>query len=1165
MTDFVHLHVHTEYSLLDGACRIERAVERAKELGQRALAITDHGVMYGVVDFYNAAKAAGIKPVIGCELYVSPRGHADRVYELDSDAYHLVALCQNEEGYKNLIKLCSLGFTEGFYIKPRVDMDQLRAHSGGLIVLSACLAGEVQRHLANGNYEGAKEAALRYDGIFGRDNFYLELQDHGIEEQRLVNAGLIRLSRETGIPLVATNDAHYIGRGDARMHDVLLCIQTGKTLEDEGRMRFSGDQFYLKSGDEMAELFPEAPEALANTVRIAERCNYDFTFGEYHLPHFELPEGETDAFAYLKKLCLKGFEERYADPPADYRQRLDYELDMIAKMGFVDYFLIVYDFIAYAKGKGIAVGPGRGSGAGSIAAYCLRITDVDPMHYSLYFERFLNPERVSMPDFDIDFCPNRRQEVIDYVIDKYGADHVAQIITFGTMAARAAVRDVGRVLGRTYAEVDLVAKLIPQRPKMTLDKALEEEPRLREYYEQDPSVRELIDLARELEGMPRNASTHAAGVVIASAPVDDFVPLARGDQGTVTQFGMVTLEALGLLKMDFLGLRNLTIIDDAVKMINRDGQKIDFQHLDYEDPGVFDMLCRGQTLGVFQMESAGMTNVTVSIKPHSVEDICAVVALFRPGPMQSIPLYTERKNNPEKIRYKHPMLKNILSVTYGCIVYQEQVMEIFRVLAGYSLGRADTVRRAMSKKKFDVLSSERDNFVRGNEAAGIPGCAARGIDERTANDIFDEMLDFANYAFNKAHSMCYAVLAYQTAYLKYHYPREYMAALLTSVLGQSSKISEYTAQCREMGIRLLPPDINESYADFTVSGEGLRFGIGAVKNVGVGVIERLVEERESGGRFAGLEDFCRRMAKYDINKRVLESLIKCGAFDSLGARRAQLMRVYERVLDSAANEKKKNLSGQIDLFSALGGDSAEESVVLPDVPEYSRRELLQMEKEATGLYLSGHPMEDMRGLAERAGAVPASALMQGEDEPAAVRDGEFVTLAGVLGAVTVKLSRNQNRMATAVLEDLSGTVDLLAFSGVLTRCGASMQNDEAVIVYGRVSSREDEAPKVICEEILPLTEQNAARHAATHRFGREKRERSVQPQKTLYLRMETEDDPRREAALELLRMHPGADRVILYYETSRKKAAWNRGVGVCAELVDGLEKLLTKENVVVKQ
>ncbi len=1172
MTPFVHLHLHTEYSLLDGACRLGPLMERVKELGQTAVAITDHGVMYGCVDFYKAAKKAGIKPIIGCEVYVAPRTRFDKVYELDYDPWHLVLLCKNEIGYRNLIKLCSAGFTEGFYNKPRIDWELLRDHAEGLICLSACLAGEVQNLLMQGNYDGAKAVALRYDALFGRDNYYLELQDHGIPEQQQVNAGLIALHKETGIPLVATNDAHYLRREDNEMHDVLLCIQTGKTLEDENRMRFSGTEFYVKSGDEMLALFPEVPEAMANTVKIADMCNYDFVFGKYHLPAFQLPEGETDALAYMEKLCDRGFARRYPDGPREYRDRLRYELDMIARMGFVEYFLIVADFVNYAKSRGIPVGPGRGSGAGSMAAYCMNITDVDPMGYSLFFERFINPERVSMPDFDIDFCPRRRQEVIDYVTQKYGQDHVAQIVTFGTMAARAVVRDVGRVMDMPYAEVDMVAKAVPQELKMTLDKALQVSPELKRYYEDDPRIKNLLDMARKIEGMPRNCSTHAAGVIIAAAPVDEYVPLSKGDQGTVCQYVMTTLEELGLLKMDFLGLRNLTIIDDALKILASEGITIDWQHLDYHDKAVFDMLGRGQTSGVFQMESSGMTDVAVRLKPRSVEDITAIVALFRPGPMQYIDTYIRARHDPKSVKYAHPLLEQVLSVTYGCIVYQEQVMEIFRLLAGYSLGKADMVRRAMSKKKFDVLEAERQNFVFGNEKENICGCKANGVPEDVANHVFDEMLEFANYAFNKAHAVCYAVVAYQTAWLKYHYPKEYMAALLTSVLGQNSKVAEYIDQAKDLGVTVLPPDINESMADFAVAGDNIRFGLASVKNVGVGLIEKLVQDRAEKGPFRDFHDFCARMSGYDLNKRVLENLIRCGAFDSMGMFRSQLLAIYDSVLDSESNAQKRNLEGQIDLFAEFAQEKLP-AVRLPDIREFSRRELLNMERETCGLYLSGHPMEELKPLALEAHAVPIGRLIQcveeGSDEM--LRDGEYITLAGMVMTLKVKLTKKQSQMAYVTLEDTTGSLELLVFEKALVAAGPYLQPDQAVLVHGRISAREEEEPKLMVDEVVPLNEIAVQQYKENHRrrtgFANRSRQQPATPKpaapendgRTLWLKVSCLQDARCQLMQDTLNACPGSQKVILYVLRDKQRLVWQKGADI-QEVYDRLEPIIGKEN-----
>lgn len=1142
---FAHLHVHTEYSLLDGACRIDRLCQHVKNLGQNAIAITDHGVMYGVINFYRAAKKAGIKPIIGCELYVAARTRFDQVYELDYNSYHLTCLCKNETGYHNLAKLCSRGFTEGFYQHPRVDFELLKQYSEGLVVLSGCLAGEVSQLLLRGSYEEAKACALKYDALFGRGNYFLEIQDHGIEEQQKINPMLIRLSKETGIPLVATNDCHYIAREDCKMHDVLLCIQTGSSLDEENRMRFSSENFYIKSEEEMASLFPYAPEALENSQKIADMCNMEFTFGKYHLPNFDVPDGMAHD-EYLRKLCYEGLAKRYPNDDGTCAKQLDYELSMINKMGFTDYFLIVSDFIAYAKSKGIPVGPGRGSGAGSIAAYCLRITDVEPLHYSLIFERFLNPERVSMPDFDIDFCPIRRSEVIQYVKDKYGDDHVAQIITFGTMAARSSIRDVGRVMGVPYAEVDAIAKMIPKGPKVTLESALKEAPDFKNAYDTDPKAREIIDMALAIEGMPRNCSTHAAGVIIASKAVDEFVPLSKGDQGVVAQFEMTTLEELGLLKMDFLGLRNLTVIDDAVKLINKNGGNVDIDNLDYNDEATFNMLSKGHTMGVFQMESGGMTQVAVRLHPQSVEDITAIIALYRPGPMQSIPTYISQRHNPEKITYRHPYLKEILSVTYGCIVYQEQVMEIFRRLAGYSLARADLVRRAMSKKKFDVLESERHNFIYGNPDEKIHGCVSVGMSEKDAGDLFNEMLDFANYAFNKAHAVCYAIVAYRTAYLKCHYPAEYMAALLTSVLDSTDKVSAYIAQAKEMGLTILPPDINRSFADFTVQDGNIRFGLGSVKNVGVGFIDKLVYERENGGDFKDFDDFCTRMSRYDLNRRALEGLICCGAFDGMGIYRSQLMQIYNSVLDSAADEKRRNVEGQVSLFD--DAETFDDSTALPNVPEYPKSELLAMEKMTTGLYLSGHPMEEMRAFAKRIDAVSISAITlanspESEDEDTEYADGCYTTVAGVLASFKTKYTKNGKLMGMGAVEDVTGSIEFLVFENTLQSGGAVFKEGMAVAIYGRISSREDEAVKLICEIIRPLDEDNSfdfpslrATNMSLQAY-RDSKKSGAAPlprNRSLYIRLKSQSDERRADLLKLLQLYPGHSSVCLFYSDTRK-------------------------------
>ncbi|MGE4277171.1 MAG: DNA polymerase III subunit alpha, partial [Lawsonibacter sp.] len=920
---FVHLHLHTEFSLLDGACRIKKLVEHVKNLGQTAVAITDHGVMYGVIDFYRACKGAGIKPIIGCEVYMAPRGRTrfQKVHEFDSDARHLILLCRNEEGYRNLSYMVSQAFLEGFYIKPRIDMDLLREHCGGLIACSACLGGEVPKLLMAGEYDQAKAVALEMRELFGEDGYYLELQDHGIAAQKQVNAGLIRIHEETGIPLIATNDAHYIQKADAEMQDILMCIQMGKTLDDPGRMKFETNEFYTKSEDEMAALFPNYPEAIENTEKIAELCNVDFEFGVHHLPEFQLPEGWASSEAYFDHLCREGFAHRYPDGSQAYRDRLQAEMDMIRQMGFVDYFLIVSDFIAFAKGNGIPVGPGRGSAAGSMVSYCLNITDVDPMKYNLYFERFLNPERVSMPDIDIDFCIRRRQEVIDYVNQKYGADHVAQIVTFGTMAARGAVRDVGRVLNFPYAEVDALAKQIPSGPgalHITLEESLKLSKQLKDTYDGDERVKKLIDTAMAIEGMPRNTSTHAAGVVITSRPVCDYVPLATNDGLPVTQYIMTTLEELGLLKMDFLGLRNLTILDDAVRMVRSKDSDFTLKSIPEHDPETMALLSEGHTSGVFQMESAGMTGVCLGLKPQNIEDITAIIALYRPGPMDSIPRFIACKQNPGKITYKHPSLVPILSNTYGCIVYQEQVIQIFQQLGGYSLGQADMVRRAISKKKAKEIEKEKNTFIHGDSKRKISGCVANGIPQATAEAIYQEIFDFANYAFNKAHAVCYAIVAYQTAWFKRHHPKEYMAALLTSVLDSTEKVAEYIGECRDMGIHLLPPDINQSDADFTVVGEGIRFGLVALKGVGRVFITGLLDERDKAGPFTDFMDFCDRMFDQDLNRRVVESLIKSGAFDRMGYRRSQLMQVYGQVLDGIAAARKRNVEGQLDLFG-FGG------------------------------------------------------------------------------------------------------------------------------------------------------------------------------------------------------------------------------------------------------
>ncbi len=1072
---FAHLHVHTEYSLLDGACRIRDLPKLVREMGQTACAITDHGAMYGAIDFYRACKAEGIHPVIGCEVYVARRTRFDKQHEFDAESRHMVLLCKNETGYRNLSYMVSQAYIEGFYIKPRIDLDLLREHSEGLIGLSACLAGEIPRRIINGDYEGAKAYALELRSILGEDNFYLELQDHGIADQTTVNRALLRMHNETGIPLVCTNDAHYLRKEDAGSHDVLLCIQTGKTVDDENRMRYEPRNFYLRSTEEMEALFSGYPDAVENTQRIADRCQLEFTFGKYHLPEFKLPPG-YDSPTYLRKLCDEGFVRCYGDEKPEYRKQLEYELAMIEKMGFTDYFLIVSDFVNYARQAGIPVGPGRGSAAGSMVAYCLHITDIDPMQYQLYFERFLNPERVSMPDIDMDFGDTRRGEVVDYVRRKYGDDHVAQIVTFGTMAARGAIRDVGRALNMTYAEVDAVAKLVPSGPgalHITLDDSLRLSKQLSDLYEADERVKRLIDMAKALEGMPRHASTHAAGVVITRLPVYEYVPLARNDESIVCQYNMITLEELGLLKMDFLGLRNLTVLDDAVKMVHRHTPDFDLEKIPMDDPEVFRMLTEGRTSGVFQMESTGMTGVCLGLKPQSIEDITAIIALYRPGPMESIPRFIACKHDPKLVTYKHPSLKPILSGTYGCIVYQEQVIKIFQELAGYSLGQADMVRRAMSKKKAKDVEREREAFLHGDAARNIKGCVANGIPEKTAQAIYDEIYDFANYAFNKAHAVSYAVVAYQTAYFKCHYTREYMAALLTSVLDNSDKVAEYIAECRECGIALLPPDVNRSYDGFTVEEGGIRFGLVAIKNIGRGFIQALVRERDKSGPFASFQDFCERMFDCgDMNKRAVENLIRAGAFDTMGAYRSQLIQVYEKVLDAIANSRKVNVEGQLDMFGTGGGGSTQAaSIHLPDLPEYTATERMFMEKETTGLYLSGHPMNDYRGAARAAGAVPIHDILEdfsAEGGPTRYADGQNVTIAGIVTSNRTRTTKNNTLMAYVVVEDEVSSMELLCFSRTIEQCGSYMAVNTPVVVKGRLSVRDEKPPQIMCDTIYPL-------------------------------------------------------------------------------------------------
>lgn len=1154
--NFTHLHLHTEYSLLDGACRIEGLMQRVKALGQTAVAITDHGVMYGCVDFYKAAKKAGVKPIIGCEVYVATRTRFDKVNRIDG-SNHLVLLCKNETGYKNLIKMVSAGFTEGFYNKPRVDHELLEEYHEGLICLSACLAGEIPQALLAGDYEKAKNLARYYEDLFGKGNYYIEIQDHGLDEQRTVLPLLVRLSRETGIPLVATNDAHYLEKEDSRMQHILICIQTNKTVNDDDVLEFGTDEFYVKSTEEMYELFSAWPEACENTNRIAEMCSFDFEFGVTKLPYFVAPDG-MDNKEYFVKLCRDGLLRRYgADVPEDIRARLDYEISIIDRMGYINYYLIVFDFINYAKSQGIPVGPGRGSGAGSLAAYCVGITNIDPIKYNLLFERFLNPERVSMPDFDIDFCYERRQEVIDYVIRKYGADHVAQIVTFGTMAARAAIRDVGRVLDMPYGTVDGIAKLVPMEPKMTLTKALSIARELKARYDADPQVKELIDMSLKLEGMPRHASTHAAGVVITREAADEYVPLATNDGNPVTQFTMTTIEELGLLKMDFLGLRTLTVIDDAEKMIRKREPGFSMDAVPYDDQRVYAMLNAGETEGVFQMESGGMTQAVMGLQSKSLEDIIAIISLYRPGPMESIPTYIANRHNPGNVKYKTPQLEHILDVTNGCIVYQEQVMQICRELAGFSYGQADLVRRAMSKKKHDVMEKERQHFVHGNTEPGheCAGCVANGISETVANAIFDDMSSFASYAFNKAHAAAYAVVAYQTAYLKRHYPREFMAALLTSVLDNTGKVIEYTAECQRMGIRVLPPDINASDAGFTVEGKDIRFGLLALKNVGRNLIATVVRER-SGTPYRSLYDFCKRLHGTEINRRAVESMIKSGAFDNLEAKRRSMMDGVEGILKSVESEARRNLDGQIDLFGALDGEqeSGRNVYKLPDSgEEYPYDILLQMEKEVSGLYLSGHPLDHYRPVIEKVSTCRISELV---GENAHAYDEQNVTLVCTVVRTKTINTKAGGMMAFITVEDLSGSMEVLAFPKVLLAASEAVHDNAVVVIKGRVSYKEDEPSKLIADSIVDV-----------ERYEPDKIKTDIKSTKNgLWLKLSSMRSGSFEETKNLLQIFEGNFPVYMYFEDTKQRMLAPKSLW-CTQsdlLVSELERVLGAGNVKVK-
>ena len=1070
---FVHLHVHTEYSLLDGSNKIKECVARVKELGMDSVAITDHGVMYGVIDFYRAAKAAGIRPILGCEVYVAPGSRFDKEAGAGKDDryYHLVLLAENDLGYHNLMKIVSRGFTEGYYYKPRVDLELLREYHEGLIALSACLAGEVQKNIQRGMYEEGKAAALRYQDIFGEGNFFLELQDHGMPEQRLVNQSLLRMSQETGIELVATNDVHYTYAEDEKPHDILLCLQTGKKLKDEDRMRYEGGQYYIKSEEEMRELFPYALQALQNTQRIADRCQVEIEFGVTKLPKYDVPEGYT-SWEYLKKLCYDGLAARYPDAGVQLKERLEYELSTIRSMGYVDYFLIVWDFINYARTQDIMVGPGRGSAAGSIVSYCLGITSIDPIKYQLLFERFLNPERVSMPDIDVDFCFERRQEVIDYVVRKYGEDRVVQIVTFGTLAAKGVIRDVGRVMDLPYGYVDSIAKMIPGELNITLDRALTMNPELKKLYQEDEQVRELIDMSRRLEGLPRHTSMHAAGVVIGQKAIDEFVPLSLGSDGSVTtQFTMTTLEELGLLKMDFLGLRTLTVIQDAEKLASKSaGREINVDAIDYDDKAVLNSIGTGKTDGVFQLESAGMKSFMKELKPQSLEDIIAGISLYRPGPMDFIPKYIKGKNHPELITYDCPQLEHILAPTYGCIVYQEQVMQIVRDLAGYTLGRSDLLRRAMSKKKGDVMQKERQNFVYGNPEENVPGCIANGIDEKTANQIYDEMIDFAKYAFNKSHAAAYAVVAYQTAWLKYYYPVEFMAALMTSVIDNSGKVSEYIYTCRQMGIEILPPDINKGVGNFSVDNGRIRYGLAAIKSIGRPVIEAIIKEREAAGEFKTLKDFIERLSGKEVNKRTIESFIKSGAFDSLGGTRKQFMVIYLQVMDQVNRERKYSMTGQMSLFDMVSDDQkAEFDIPLPNVGEYEKETKLAFEKEVLGIYLSGHPLEEYEEKWKK-NITRTTLEFQLDEETgrAKVHDGAKETVGGMITAKTIKYTKNNKVMAFLTLEDLAGSVEVIVFPKDYEKNQQYLEEESKVFVRGRVSEEDEADSKLICETVIPF-------------------------------------------------------------------------------------------------
>ena len=1146
---FVHLHVHTEYSLLDGSNKIKEYVKRVKELGMDSAAITDHGVMYGVIDFYKAAKEAGINPIIGCEVYVAPHSRFDRELTGGEDRYyHLVLLAENNVGYANLMKIVSKGFTEGYYYRPRVDFEVLQQYHEGIIALSACLAGEVPRLIQKGLIDEAKKTAKKFEECFGKGNYFLELQDHGIPAQQMVNSALLNMSKELDIPLVATNDVHYTYAEDAQPHDILLCLQTGKKLADEDRMRYEGGQYYVKSEEEMKGLFPYAWEAVENTQRIADRCHVEIEFGNYKVPHYEVPEG-YDSWTYLNKLCRDGMAERYPEDDGTLQKRLEYELDIIKTMGFVDYFLIVWDYINYCRENNIAVGPGRGSAAGSIVSYCLKITNIDPIKYNLLFERFLNPERVSMPDIDVDFCFERRQEVIDYVGRKYGTDKVVQIVTFGTMAAKGVIRDVGRVMDLPYAYVDGIAKMIPNELNITIDRALELNPEFKKLYREDEQVHTLIDMCKRLEGLPRHTSMHAAGVVICPAAADDFVPLSRGSDGSITtQFPMTTIEELGLLKMDFLGLRTLTVIQNAVRMVEKStGIFIDIDNIDYNDPAVLASIGTGRTDGVFQLESGGMKNFMKELKPQSLEDIIAGISLYRPGPMDFIPKYIKGKNNPETVTYDCPQLEPILAPTYGCIVYQEQVMQIVRDLGGYTMGRSDLVRRAMSKKKQYVMEQERKNFTFGNPEEGVPGCVANGISAEVADHIYDTMMDFAKYAFNKSHAACYAVVAYQTAYLKYYHPVEFMAALMTSVIDNPGKVSEYIMTCRSMGIQILPPDINLGESGFSVSGNEIRYALTAIKSIGRPIIDAVVAERNARGPYTNLEDFITRIADKDVNKRALEHFIKAGALDSLGGTRKQFMSVYIQIMDHIQQDKKNNMAGQISLFDIVSEEEKEDyEVKLPDVGEYSKEMKLAFEKEVLGIYISGHPLEEYQDLwRKNITNTTADFALDEELNTTIARDGKPATIGGMITEKKIKYTKNEKVMAFLQVEDLVGSVEVIVFPRDYEKYGSFLSEDNKVFIKGRVSVEEDRDGKLICEKIVPF---DAIPKKLWIKF----------PTRTAY-------EEKKQVLFDILKESEGNDSVVIYVENPKSmnplKDNWN--VNAEEGLIGRLEEQFGRENIKV--